>query len=1028
MAYGQAFAPEWRRFHTAIVAGTMQGEIPAACERAWAWLDLRAEDRTPLIKAAIHGEAAARWQLQALPFVRRRLLHEAGMSPDDGASTAAFFEAMAAGRASAAELELSRRLNATLAMAQVVTELFPGAALPPPATDRQQEELLARTPALTHAMHACEVARTTPQALAQLHAAIVAFDAAGADACGDMAREQAWWLGLAWWTAGRAALELGRQDEARDAYERARAQYTQAADAQAAQDCRDRLRELAERRAGDFDSAAQRHLSALLVRRDPMGRAQALTQLVRENSIAGDRFEAARLAAQATQVLADAGYPDPESGFDEAAQRWVNKACESRTGNALIARLCEVAQCWAAILGARISARLQEDPFASEHAELVLQRIPAWVGELMAQATNAEDEAAQRFAPWNRQQTELSAERRQIDPSMERNAALTTLDGALADLRSACNEHADAAQLDEARALQARAGELGSRLHLARAWLEQAYVLQALQRAAESAAPAQHALDILLSGAEPRLSAFATGYERELYLTAIIYKARALAASRDNAAIIALCEPVLRDLEGERLRVSSPYQQSAFLATRTELYEFVAAAAYNTQRLDLLLAVSELLKARLALRSRLAPGTPDDSQGDELDAQLHSVNAELQGTAAGSDEERSLRERRRWLFTARAIRRASAGADMPEITVAALQAVLAPQEAAITWFWIGTSALIVLAVSADRTQHLVIKLDADSQARLDDYVECMHALAAPQPRFGMLIPRLDALIAALGPVLLPQGMRDFVHDKARLILCPHRSLHLFAFHAVAHNGTALGASYAIRYMPSLSSLLLPWQGNGQGAVLAVGVRQFDDPALPILPNAEAEAQTVATMHGPNGQALTGVTRAQFITQFMAQPLPSLRCLHLATHGSSVLAGAAADDPLDCALYLRDGALTGWDLTGLRLPAELVVLASCHSAQRAVAGRGLDRLPGDDLFGLPAILCEAGVHQLLGALWPAQDAAAHTIVSEFHRAYAGGAEADAALRDAIRAYLADTTQPHEAFFWAPFTLTAFGRRA
>jgi CHAT domain-containing protein len=96
---------------------------------------------------------------------------------------------------------------------------------------------------------------------------------------------------------------------------------------------------------------------------------------------------------------------------------------------------------------------------------------------------------------------------------------------------------------------------------------------------------------------------------------------------------------------------------------------------------------------------------------------------------------------------------------------------------------------------------------------------------------------------------------------------------------------------------------VPWRGDGQEAVLSVGVRQFDDPALPELPEAEQEALTVAALHGPNGRALTGATKAQFL----AQALPSLRCLHLATHGSSVLTGAAADDPLNCALQLRDAA-------------------------------------------------------------------------------------------------------------------------
>ena len=73
-----------------------------------------------------------------------------------------------------------------------------------------------------------------------------------------------------------------------------------------------------------------------------------------------------------------------------------------------------------------------------------------------------------------------------------------------------------------------------------------------------------------------------------------------------------------------------------------------------------------------------------------------------------------------------------------------------------------------------------------------------------------------------------------------------------------------------------------------------------------------------------------------------------------------------------------------DLLDLRLPAEVVVLATatCHSAQRAIAGRGLEQLPGDDLFGLPAML-PGRRPSPAGALWRVDDSAASTIVSEFH---------------------------------------------
>ena len=65
----QATAPDWSRFHGAMVSGTMQGEILSACERAWAWLELPAEDCARRIEDTIHSDVAARWQLQARPMI-----------------------------------------------------------------------------------------------------------------------------------------------------------------------------------------------------------------------------------------------------------------------------------------------------------------------------------------------------------------------------------------------------------------------------------------------------------------------------------------------------------------------------------------------------------------------------------------------------------------------------------------------------------------------------------------------------------------------------------------------------------------------------------------------------------------------------------------------------------------------------------------------------------------------------------------------------------------------------------------------
>ena len=140
----------------------------------------------------------------------------------------------------------------------------------------------------------------------------------------------------------------------------------------------------------------------------------------------------------------------------------------------------------------------------------------------------------------------------------------------------------------------------------------------------------------------------------------------------------------------------------------------------------------------------------------------------------------------------------------------------------------------------------------------------------------------------------------------------------------------------------------------------------------------------------------------------------------------MLAGDAQNDPFESCLYLRDGALSSFEIAALQLRAELVVLAACHSGQRSIAGRGLDRLPGDDLFGLQAVLFDAGVQTMLGALWPVHDATALAILVDFHRAYAGGAAPDKALQAAIVAHLGNTERRRDVFYWAPFFLSSLGK--
>lgn len=1009
--------PDWNRFHAAVVAGSQPYELCRACELAWSCLDLPEAEWRDRIRANVRSDADGTRLQNALVLVRMRLLRDHGIDPADQARFAQVNTAIAEGRASAAELKLRDRWASTIAFGHYALELFPGGV--PNRADPDLEALNARIPALRTAIEATGAGAPSPATLDALQDAIRVFADDAKGWSGRAATDRDWWLGLAWWAFGDALARLGRRREARDAMLRAAPLYEAGGAAKDAASCRDRAVDIETRHAADFDGEADREVRRMLDAQTPLERVKSLTRLVRAIGKTGDLFAANQAADEAAQLLEQLGYSDPEHAFDAAVHTWIVTAVKGCEQNALVARVYEVTEFWATILGARTSARLENDAAGSARAERSLRGLALLTGEIQRQAAHANNDLALRLAVWMPDAPTMLADR-PAAAAAQGVDALAALDDELHRLRVACNEGASEAQVAQAAELQARAESLGSRVHVASAMLEQAYVLLALKRFRDVPAVADRAVATLVAGQPATLSAFSTGFERELYLWAIDYKARALSALGDHAATLALLEPVIRDIEGERSRVSSPYQQSAFLATRAQLYELAAAAAYRTDRIDEVLAIGELLKARAALQSRLTPAfEPGD---DGIEAQFRTINDALARSVPGTPEERRLREERQWLLTARSIARArQRSTRLPQIGVAAVQQALAEDECAISWVWVGSSALIVLAISRDGVRHTIISLTPAHEAQLNDYVACLTALGEASPIHETLVPRIGELIAELGVVLLPAPVRAFIARKSRLVLSPHRALHLFPFHAAPWPGGHVIDRFSVRYVPSLTSLLVPWEGKVDGPVLAVGVAKFDDPAVPELPQAEREACAVAAAHGTDGHAVTGATRAQFLSA----PLADYRCLHLATHGGSVLAGDALDDPMQTCLYLRDGALNGFEIAALPLRAELAVLGACHSGQRSIAGRGLARLPGDDIFGLQGVLFDAGVGAVLGALWVVHDEIARAILTDFHRGYAAGAAPEIALQAAVEAHRRDPQRPQQVFYWAPFFLSALG---
>jgi hypothetical protein len=525
------------------------------------------------------------------------------------------------------------------------------------------------------------------------------------------------------------------------------------------------------------------------------------------------------------------------------------------------------------------------------------------------------------------------------------------------------------------------------------------------------------------------LSSFAQSYERALYLDALQQKMRALMSLGQLKDGLETCLETIADFEESRYRVNSPLRQSAHLNSMVEFYTGAAFAAFKLKEWDTLLQVTELVKARSAIRSRLSADLPE-LETEALMRQFHQITAALQDAGNQPDAAKleDLKAKRRdvWDLLAIARARAAGAAEPPLLSLEAVQRVLAPDEAVLGYFFLAPTVLLILKMDRERfdVERIVFKSE-DEMAPVSELLGAIEGLEASGPL------DLDEAIRAAGEILLPVGVREFIGGKARVIISPHHGLHLFPFHAASWDGKFLIERCAVRYIPNFSSLLLEWRGQKGTGVFALAVSRFDvaGEQCPELANAEEEARAIAGMYaGLNLKAEavtgTGATIEAFRELASGSGLSAYSALHLATHGTSVFASDAQDEPMESKLMLQNGWIDGLELATFHLPADVAVLSACNSGQRAVGGRGMSSLPGDDIFGLQSALFQAGVHTVLGGLWSVETQAACAVTSEFHRNYAQGDAAELALQKAVLRWLGE----HEGagtFLWAPFFLSSLG---
>jgi CHAT domain-containing protein len=301
----------------------------------------------------------------------------------------------------------------------------------------------------------------------------------------------------------------------------------------------------------------------------------------------------------------------------------------------------------------------------------------------------------------------------------------------------------------------------------------------------------------------------------------------------------------------------------------------------------------------------------------------------------------------------------------------------------------------------------------------------------------------------LDSLIYPGMQRLAIVPDGAMAMLPFSALPLDGCHT--QNGRPIASSLEVIITPSLSVFLSPKPRipeasfSGDVALVADPVfdredarvrvqsskqRAFDETEienvryvamLPRLMGTADEANAIARLAGPK-RAYKALGFDASVATILGRKMLDYRIWHLATHGvfdeTTPSFSGMVFSLVDSAGRPVYGYLKAHDIAILDLPTDLVVLSSCDSA----AG---ENLSGEGVMSLSYAFLHAGVKQVVGSLWSADDNRSVGLMTDFYAGMLKNGEHPAeALRQAqLKAMNTPTTSA--PYYWAGFEITSTG---
>jgi CHAT domain-containing protein len=347
-----------------------------------------------------------------------------------------------------------------------------------------------------------------------------------------------------------------------------------------------------------------------------------------------------------------------------------------------------------------------------------------------------------------------------------------------------------------------------------------------------------------------------------------------------------------------------------------------------------------------------------------------------------------------------------------------------PQEVArrlnavILFYSLGPQQSRLWAVTSNGTRLFTLPDQAEIDARVRRYQRSILRSSDPLRDANEDALALYNTLVAPAASAIPKGSRVFIIPDGSLNSLNFETLLTPAaggIHYWIENVTVTNSN-SIRLLSRRNSNFTA-PGPVTKNLLLIGNPVPPSPDLENLPNAPAEVDDI-TKHFPSDRR-TVLTQAAAVPDAYAANHPDrFSYIHFVAHGT-----ASQLSPLDSAVVLSafpghpdSFKLYARDIVRHPLHAQLVTISACYgSGQRTYAGEGL--------VGLSWAFLRAGSHNVIGALWQANDASTPLLMDRLYTELQNGSGPDAALHNAKLSLVHSDGVYRKPLYWGAFQLYA-----